>query len=140
VAEEFKVGQKVKYKTYPSGPQGRIVHIEDNVALVKFGFQDNRTIKLSELVSAEPAPVEPFKAGWFRLARGRADNFIYYVQSIGANGNSLVYTMAYNPKTGELDADFNHVSVLIPKVLLQSPRDLIRQKMVDEVAPTNRFL
>jgi hypothetical protein len=138
IIPEFKTGDRV----YRRGDSfsvarclGTIVHIEDNVAMVKYGRQDNRMIKLVELNKFEPPKPEPLKPGWYRIKYRPADNFIYYVQSVGSSGNSLVYTMAYNPKTGELDADFNQVSVLMPKVLLQSPRDLVRQKFVEDPSP-----
>lgn len=131
---EFKEGQRVRRKSDWSGsPTGVIRSIVDNMAVVGYShYQDNRFIKLTDLVSAEPPKEEPFKPGWYKIKHRPANNFIYYVQSVSGHGASLVYTMAYNPQTGEMDANFNNVSVLIPKVLLQSPRDLVRLKFVEE--------
>lgn len=132
---DFKVGQQVRYTNFGGGVAGEIKHIEDNVAMVRFGYQDNRMIKLTDLIDATPAVAkpEPFKPGWYRVRYKPAQNFIYYVAEASPDGSQLIYTMAYNPKTGEMDASFDTVSVLVPRLLIGSqPGDLIRMKFVEE--------
>lgn len=129
MAEEFKVGQKVCVKAFGvDGRTGVIKHIEDNIALVKFGYQNSLMFKLSELMSAEPAKLQPIEPGWYRVRFKPASNFLYYVIDTGTD---LLYTHAFNPVTGQMDT-FGLGSVALSKQSLDVHRgDLIRQKFTD---------
>jgi len=122
---EFVKGQQVRRKGdgHSWGAHGTIVHIEDNVAMVKYGTGDNRMIKLSDLVDATPKTIqfyvkpapkpEPIKPGWYAI-HNKITNFIYYCEQVG---EIIVYYMAFNPKTGEMDFDPNF-PVAVAKTLI----------------------
>lgn len=127
---EFKIGDQVRRKGDAAHWTGRIVHIEDNVAMVKYGVADNRMIKLTELLPVEQPKPEPFKPGWYKIRYRPANNFVYYIQD--ELDGKLVYTAAYNPVSGEMEGSPSF-PILIGKVLLNHRRgDLVRMKFTEE--------
>ena len=130
MAEEYKKEQKVRRRQDGRyGAVGVIKHIEDNVALVRYNLNDNRLIKLSELISAEPPKPQPIEPGWYRVRFKPASNFLYYIAI--DTGRDLLYTHAFNPVTGEMDT-FGFGSLALSKQILNVNRgDLIRQRFTD---------
>jgi hypothetical protein len=126
---DFKVEQKVRYKFDPPyGVPRTILHIDGNVAMVRSGYVSGecKLIKLVDLVDAEPKPVEPFKPGWYRLSGLLVENFVYYVTAY--DGQTLRYSLSYNPKTGEMD-NFVAGAVMLPSRTFRG--GMTRLKFVD---------
>lgn len=128
MATEFKAGDRVEHvgKHYI----GHVKYVDVNEILVKNEKTgQNNLVGRAWLVHASAAKPEPIKPGWYRVRNKPASNFLYYIAA--ELGNTLFYTHAFNPVTGEMDT-FGFGSLAIVKQALDVARgDLIPQSFRD---------